>query len=100
MGLLIMKIEEIKIKDDNFKPIRIEIIFESFNELKSLIAYLSLSKEYVQKYYSNSPNSEYYDFYFEFGKNGNSVCIKIKEIENISDSTLTFLNNLALSYRH
>ena len=87
-----MKIKEIKQEDISFKPIKIEITFESLNEIKSLIAYLNLSADYVKQYYHNLPNN-FNSFYAEV----DSISIKIDKIENIDFNLLNFLNNIALS---
>lgn len=59
------------------------------NKIKSLLAYLRLPKEYVQKYYHNVPNTYTFD--------QSIVSAKINEIKDIDNNFLVFLNNIALA---
>lgn len=92
MVLVIMKIEEIKKEEKEFKPISITLTLESLNEIKSLLAYLNLPEEIVKKYYYDFPNK----YYPEYPDN-KFISIKIDKIKRIDNLTLTSLNNIALS---
>ena len=88
-----MKVKEINKESKEFKPIRVEFTFESLDEIKSLIGYLNLPEGYVQEYYYSLSHNQYYPGY----ATNNFASIKINEIKKVNDSTLVFLNNIALS---